>query len=209
MYYLIILQVKKKGKKRRRWWGERERGWAEEEITRTGYSIGPVNSGCLICLSAHPEVSKPLRAFLGISLRAPFLFLLDLPGLHHKFVDKSTTNMFAINKFAVNKFAIKTYTTKGEFWTGQGHPIYTGLPPLNRVFSLLFCCLVSGLLWQVFETIPGITQIKCLSLVFYSPKVNPLIKMYSVYFKGFHHLLETDVCESLLWNNKKILLVFY
>lgn len=95
--------------------------------------------------------------------RAPLLFLLVSPGSHHKFISKSTTNMFAmnkfaVNKFAVNKFAIKTSTTKQEFWTEQGHPIYTGLPPLNQIFSLLFCCILSGLIWQVFETNPGIAH---------------------------------------------------
>lgn len=45
-----------------------ERGWAEEEITSPGYSIGQVSDRCLICVSAHPAVSKsqsPSEIFSG------------------------------------------------------------------------------------------------------------------------------------------------
>ena len=71
----------------------------------------------------------------------------------------------AINKSIKNKFAVRTsYSTMGTFWTEQGHLIFHKIL-LPQVSSLL--SVVTAMLSQAFETIPGTPQAKCFSLVCY------------------------------------------
>ena len=71
----------------------------------------------------------------------------------------------AIHESIKNKFAVRTsYSTMGTFWTEQGHLIFhrTLLPQVSSLLSV-----VTAMLSQAFETIPGTPQAKCFSLVCY------------------------------------------
>ena len=71
----------------------------------------------------------------------------------------------AINKSIKNKFAVRTSSsTMGTFWTEQGHLIFhrTLLPQVSSLLSV-----VTAMLSQAFETIPGTPQEKCFSMVCY------------------------------------------
>jgi len=71
----------------------------------------------------------------------------------------------AINRSIKNKFAVRTCnSTMGKFWTEQGHLIFhrTLLPQVSSLLSV-----VTAMLSQAFETIPGTPQEKCFSLVCY------------------------------------------
>ena len=74
----------------------------------------------------------------------------------------------AINKSITNKFAVRTsYSTIRMFWTDQGHLIFhrTLLPQVSSLLSV-----VTAMLFQAFETIPGTPQVKCFSLLCYLMK---------------------------------------